>query len=74
LHVSGSADRLSYKGLCITEYHQFKCFNIYLKHIWFKFEHLNINYSPYCACGVVRLSPLGMSATVWPIVPALDDG
>jgi hypothetical protein len=23
--------------------------------------------------GGVRLSPLGVSATIWPIVPALDD-
>jgi hypothetical protein len=25
------------------------------------------------SCGVVRLSPLGTSATNWPIVPAPDD-
>jgi hypothetical protein len=26
------------------------------------------------SCGGVRLSPVGMSDTIWPIVPAPDDG
>jgi hypothetical protein len=29
---------------------------------------------PFFSCGVVRLSPLGTLATIWPTVPALDNG
>jgi hypothetical protein len=37
---------------------------------WFTWQS---NFFFLVSCGGVRLSPLGTSATIWPIVPALDD-